>query len=285
MKHDFIYLDWNVVKALKDYNVDSLFLKKIERLKKQYIIPFSFAHLCDRQKKMNEKTIKFINEDLNFFNDLSNGYMLGRYKDDYDITHMNIFEKFNEVTIAKNEQYPSLSIPEEILNKIKIIGFQKFFEDKKNVQWFPLIIVSALNRFESDYELYEQFREVFKLNPPEELSFFSVLLKPDLTSEELKKVIEKYTKDNQPVDNSLRHKVSTAYLLLDLNPNYHEKVNSKSNFTNMYTDSDHMLNASFAKCYITEDKKTIKKTRFIYQSYGIKTEVYNIEEFIKEAKL
>lgn len=279
MKRDFIYFDWNVVKDLKDNNVDPIFFKIIENLKNLYVFPFSFAHLCDRQKKMSVENIEFIREDMIFFNNLSDGYMLGRYGDEYDIARKDIFQKFDEVTIAKYTQYPNPSIPQEVLKKVKQVGFSKFFEDKQNIQLFPLLVLSALNRFECDYELYKQFREAFKLDPPEEIRFFSDLQKPDLTSEELKKITECFIKDDQFGDN-LRLKVGMAYLLLDFNPQYNETVNSKSNFTNMYNDREHMLNASFARYYITKDKKTIKKTKLIYDTYGINTGIYNIEEFI-----
>lgn len=259
--------------------MDPIFFKIIENLKTLYVFPFSFAHLCDRQKKMSVENIEFIKEDMIFFNNLSDGYMLGRYGDDYDIARKDIFQKFDEVTMAKYTQYPNPSIPQEVLKKVKQVGFSKFFEDKQNIQLFPLFVLSALNRFECDYELYKQFREVLKLDPSEEIRFFSDLQKLDLTSEELKKITECFIKDNQS-GNNLLLKVGMAYLLLDFNPQYHETVNSKSNFTNMYTDREHMLNASFARYYITKDKKTIKKTKLIYDTYGINTGIYNIEEFV-----
>lgn len=94
-------------------------------------------------------------------------------------------------------------------------------------------------------------------------------------------VVESMLKYNQLNNSSLRSKMGMAYLLLDFSPSYREKVNYKSNFTNMYTDSEHMLNASFAKYYITQDKKAIRKTKFVYNTLDVGTEVYNIDEFTK----
>lgn len=45
------------------------------------------------------------------------------------------------------------------------------------------------------------------------------------------------------------------------------------------------MNASFAKYYITQDKKTRKKTKLVYQTYNIDTEVFSIEEFIEKFKM
>lgn len=285
MKHDFIYLDWNVVKALKEKSADPIFSVMIDTLKTKFIIPFSFAHLCDRQKNMSEDNKMYIKEDLTFFNGLSGGYMLGRYEDDYDIAKQNILKKFDEVTISKQTQFPSFNIPQEILLKLKSVGAKTFFEDKENVQLFPLIVLSAFSRFSCNDEIYKEIREVFLIDPPEQIAFFRDLQKPELKPEDLEKFVENLLEFEQESDSTLRHKMGAAYLYLDFNQNYREKVNTKSNFTNMYTDSEHMLNASFAKYYITEDKKTRKKTKLVYETYGINTEVYSINEFIQNYEL
>ena len=285
MKHDFIYLDWNVVKALKEKSAEPIFSVMIGTLKTQFIIPFSFAHLCDRQKNMSESNIQYIKEDLMFFNSLSDGYTLGRYDDDYDIAKQDILKKYDEITTCKQEQYPSFNIPQEILQKIKSVGAKNFFKNQENIQLFPLIALSAFSRFNCNDEVYKEMREVFFSDPPEEVAYFRDLQKPEIKSEDLRKFVENMLKSEQPENHALRYKMGMAYLFLDFNQNYREKVSQKSNFTNMYTDSEHMLNASFAKYYITQDKKTRKKTKLVYQTYNIDTEVFSIEEFIEKFKM
>lgn len=282
MKKKFIYLDWNVIKALKDHNCDLAFSAIIDELKSQYLLPFSFAQLCDRQKGLSIETAKFVKEDLDFLNHLSDGYMLGRYGDDFDISKKNIYEKYDEVTKARIFQYPNFKIPEEILNQVKQNGLKNFFANEKNIKWYRPLMFCALNRFNSDPELYRLYREVFKIDPPEELSFFSHLQNPNITSDELKAVVDHFIEFNHLDNNELRSKINIAYLLLDFNPHYHEKkITSKNNFTNIYTDSEHMLNASFAEYYITEDKKARNRTVFIYNAYSIGTKVFNIADFIE----
>lgn len=285
MKHDFIYLDWNVVKALKEKSADPIFSVMISTLKTQFIIPFSFAHLCDRQKNMSKDNKIYIKEDLMFFNGLSAGYMLRRYEDDYDIAKQNIFKKFDEVTVLKQTQFPSFNIPQEILLRLKSVGAKTFFGDKENAQLFPLIILSAFSRFSCNDEVYKEIREVFLIDPPEQIAFFRDLQKLEIKPEDLKKFVENLLNSDQVRNSTLRHKMGAAYLFLDFNQNYREKINPKSNFTNMYTDSEHMLNASFAKYYITQDKKTRKKTELVYKTYGINTEVFSIDEFIQNYEL
>lgn len=281
MKHDFIYLDWNVVKALKDKSSDPIFSVMINTLKTQFIIPFSFAHLCDRQKKMSEDNKMHIKEDLTFFYGLSDGYMLGRYEDDYDIDKQNIFKKFDEVTVSKQTLYPSFNIPEEILLKLKSVGSKNFFNGLENVQLFPAIALSAFSRFSCNDEIYKEIRKVFLTEPPKQMAFFRDLQKPEIKPKDLEKFVENLLEFDHESNSTLRHKMGAAYLFLDFNQNYKEKVNPKTNFTNMYTDSEHMLNASFAKYYVTNDSKTRKKTKLVYETYGINTKVYSIDEFIE----
>lgn len=285
MKCDFIYLDWNVVKALKEKTANPFFSVAIRTLKKQFIIPFSFAHLCDLQKKMSKENMMFIEADLEFFNRLSGGYMLGRDNNDFGLKKQNILQKYNEVTISKQTQYPSFNISQEMVEKIKEVGVTTFFQDRKNVQLFPVIAMSAFSRFDCNDEVYKVIREVFSLNPPEEVAYFKELQKPDINQENLKIIVENVLNSFQPQESTLHDKMRIAYLLLDFNQSCREKINKKTNFTNIYTDSEHMLNASFAKYYITQDKKTRKKTKLVYEAYGINTEVYSIDEFIRKFEL
>ena len=48
----------------------------------------------------------------------------------------------------------------------------------------------------------------------------------------------------------------------------------------MYTDCEHMLNASHAKYYLSQDSSTRIRIRFVYDTYNIGKKVYSIDEFI-----
>lgn len=281
MKSEFIYLDWNVIKSLIENTAEPAFLAAITQLRTKFIIPFSFAHLCDRQKGLSEKTAPLVKKDLDSLNLLSDGYMLGRWRDDFDISRQDIYKKYDEVRLAKMLQYPSFEIPEEILNHVKQSGFQNFFKSKQNAQWFVPIMFRALSRFDCDAELYKNYREIFKTNPPNELNYLSDLQSPSITPNKLEDIVDCFLKFNQLDEVGLCSKLRTAYLLLDLNPSYHEKrITNKNNFTNIYTDSEHLVNASFAKYYVTNDKIALKKTKFVFQAYNIKTHVFNSSDLV-----
>lgn len=281
MKQEFIYLDWNAIKSLMNQNAKPDFCEAITRLKTKYIIPFSFAHLCDTQKGLSMETAQFVKKDLDFLNRLSDGYMLGTYEDDFDIAKQDIYKKYSDVAQAKTLKYPSFDIPDEIRNHIKQIGFKKFFEHGQNVQWFIPTVFSALSRFDSAPDLYKNFRTIFSENSSNELSFLSDLQDPNMDAKKLKDIVDGFLKFDQSYENGLCSKIRTAYLLLDFNPSYREKrITNKNNFTNIYTDSEHMVNASFAKYYITNDKAALKRTRFVFEAYNIKTRVFSNDDLV-----
>lgn len=284
MKQDFIYLDWNVFKDLIDDNFSD-FYKIMDTLKGQYRVPFSFAHLCDRQKNISTETLPLIKKDLEFVNNFSDGFMIGRLGNDYGIAKQNIFLKFNEVSSARQNDYPQFDIPNEIILTLIKEGAISFFKNKKNIEWYVPLFYTAMSRFNCNHEFYLAFREVFKLNPPEpELQFFWNLQNPNITSNDLLLIVDNalaFEGNNNP---KLYEQLKIAYLYFDFNPTYREKVNKKTNFTNMYTDCEHMLNASHSKYYITKDKNTIKRTKFVFETYSLKTEVFDIEGFIEFVK-
>ncbi|MDF2944555.1 MAG: hypothetical protein K0S01_3413 [Herbinix sp.] len=281
MKHCFIYLDWNVIKDLKDNGKETEFYKIITTLKSKYIVPYSFAHLCDLQKKLKAETIPLIQGDLNFFNEYSNGYMLGRDEDDYDISQQNIFSMYQEVAKYNLNLSPKFEIPEQIIEDFLVSGAENFLKVKENVVYFIPLFYMAMDRFNCNPKLYNAFREVFKTTPEtKELQFLFNLQKKDISYTELRELVDKYLNISSKHSNLLCDKLRNAYMLLDFNPVYREKVNNKTNFTNMYTDCEHMLNASHATYYITKDRDTHSRTKFVYEAYGIKTQVFNKEELI-----
>ena len=78
-----------------------------------------------------------------------------------------------------------------------------------------------------------------------------------------------------------------TYLLLDFKCSHvgeeslQDKINRKNSFSNIYNDSLHMIAASCAKCFITKDKKTLRKSQIIYDVFKIKTKVVSWDEFKK----
>ncbi|MPM04815.1 hypothetical protein SDC9_51096 [bioreactor metagenome] len=281
MKKDFIYLDWNAIKYLKDNGSRTEFAIILDVLKLQYLIPYSFAHLCDLQKNMSDSTMRLINSDLAFLKELTSSYMLGKYKDDFDIDQKSIDQKFEEVKSYNLNIFPNPMIPSDIIDEMKTLGLKNYFQKEENIKWYVPTFLKALNRFECDPVLYNLFREIFTIEAPiKELQFFNKLSENPITSQGLIEVVNCFIKFNNTENLCTSEKLRLAYLLLDFNSKYREKINKKTNFTNMYTDCEHMLNASHAKYYLSQDSSTRIRTRFVYDTYNIGTKVYSIDEFI-----
>lgn len=129
--------------------------------------------------------------------------------------------------------------------------------------------------------LYKLYRDIFTIDAPvKELQFFNKLSENTITSQDLIEVVNCFIKFNNIENSCTSEKLRLAYLLLDFNSKFREKINKKTNFTNMYTDCEHKLNASHAKYYFSQDSSTRFRTRFVYDTYSIDTKVYSIDEFI-----
>jgi len=157
MQEPYIYLDWNVIKYIKTSDKDNKFESSLEWLEARYKFPFSFAHLCDLQRSEES----YVNDDLVFLNKISNGYMIDIDDDinQYDIARQNVFEKYSEVKDSKDKIYPNIKIDDVIREKILNDGFEAFFSNVQNAVLLYPVTLAALSRFDSDYELYEEFRK------------------------------------------------------------------------------------------------------------------------------
>lgn len=283
MESRFIYLDWNVFRDLiKEKNKKLYGL--IDYLKTDYYVPFSYAHLCDRQKNFEITNTNDIVSDLNILNNITDGFMLGRYKDAFSIETQDLFAKFEEVKQHKDTIFPNPEIPEEVVAKISKEGMKSFYKNRDNVDTFNPVMFKALNRFDCEPILYKALRNVLESKTTKkDFEYMKPLRKHSLSPEELVEITETFLQNNEE-DLSLREKMRYAYMLLDINPHFKETVNEKNNFINMYTDSDHMINASFSKYYISIDKHTRMKTKMVYEGYHIGTKIFSVEEFIDFAE-
>ena len=73
-----------------------------------------------------------------------------------------------------------------------------------------------------------------------------------------------------------------GYVLLDMHPLFKkEKLKKKKNtLDNIIRDGNHCYYASKAKYFVSEDEGVRKKVSFLYEVYGIKTNVKSEQEFM-----
>ena len=112
----YIYLDWNVIQYMKHERVvpnkfDAVkFREFVDELRSKYKFPASEGHLRDLASTLNSSSEKYINEDLKFLDDISNGIMLGIHSDDEMLipTKENIEDQFKMIA-SEDEPEPVFS--------------------------------------------------------------------------------------------------------------------------------------------------------------------------------
>lgn len=274
---EYIYLDWNVVKLIKncqnnDFNII------VDNLKSKYIIPYSFAHLCDLQKKISKDTLDYIIDDIQFLSNLSNSNMIGIYKNDFDISKQDINIKFTEVTNYNKKIYNILS--EHVLDDIYKIGFKEYFKVETNQKHFTNFMKLALDRFNSDHKAFKQIRKELSELFKEKYDIYELKNNESDYEKFRLSVKEHMIKDGLDTEDSLLT-IGTAYGLLEYFTPYKEKLTKKSSFSNIYNDGDHLKYAMNAKYYITKDKSSIKKINYLSKIYNINCKVFSPEQFVK----
>lgn len=71
---------------------------------------------------------------------------------------------------------------------------------------------------------------------------------------------------------STSDRMAAVFELLDLFGYWKDKHNEKSNYARLW-DRNHTFYASFCDYFITDDKRTIKKAKVVYDIYDIKTKI------------
>jgi hypothetical protein len=75
-------------------------------------------------------------------------------------------------------------------------------------------------------------------------------------------------------------KIELASSLLDFNPMFREKINNKNKPSNMWRDNEHLIFASHAKYFVTDDKRLFKKAKFVYDVLSLNVEVLSPTDFV-----
>lgn len=288
MKCKYIYFDWNVFKYIKDLDMDGKFKGAIEWLSARYKFPFSYAHLCDRQRG-NEKEI---DDDLLFVDKISEGFMLGvdEENDEYDISKRDIYSMYATVKNDKENLYPNVQIGSDIKKKIIELGFEEYFRRNRSLDTLLKVILAALNRFDSDYNLYNMFREYMICQGERrgaDSGLMGIITKESFEEEDIERLIVECEKINDKKYTSDCEKMMLIFNLLEFkrkigNLRVYDKISPKNNFTNICTDSFHMVNAKFSDCFVSSDKQMRRKTELVYEKFGVNTIVVDIQTFLSQ---
>lgn len=316
----YIYLDWNVVKYLRENRNGAEFHdKELEtllcKLKNRYIFPFSIYHVKDRLSNYNPDYEKEVSEDLAFFENLAekNCVVWSNSKDDIELTKVPILNCRSEMEKEKKKKLPIQSMtrlmPEISVDMTKIdrshpmYEFLEAHQAKLNGQLMQELLESFYESIFDDGILYKKFRNYVNdhkkelLNPPVEnrcdlLSFFYRYCAPYIRSfdysekkleENWKNIAESWFMLSYGSEIPFPVLLSNGYILLEGHPLFYDKINkSKNNLSNISRDANHLYFASKAEYLISEDEHFRKKAKFLYQVYSIKTKVVSVTEFLEK---
>ncbi|UOK62716.1 hypothetical protein MT997_31860 [Paenibacillus sp. OVF10] len=268
MNKKYIYLDYNAMKDIQN-DPKSEFSHCISTYKLSHRVPFSYAHLSDLQKKLSPKIMHLVERDLKFISDLTDGYMIGFYEDDYMIVKQDIRRMFDEVSSFNIQD----RLSEEDLSNILNQGIEVYIKSD-NQEKLPEIVMSAMNRFNSNPELYKQLMNMLKerrdtspeIESSPEIELIDRLSIKPLTKENFLESLKIFMQIASVDSEHLIDKMTYGYRMLEFCTEYAETVTRKTSFSNIYNDGDHMKFASRSEYYITADKET-KKSAIFYSRF------------------
>lgn len=309
----YVYLDWNVIQYMKHSTIkDSIngskFYELIKKLSGKYQFPFSEGHLKDLAVSFKPENKKYIDEDLNYINQLADGYALcmGENENLLITDDVNIHTFFNEIVfevvdepffdiVGKSYNVDMKKLPKDNL-------FQPFLELNNGVL-NSSVFKNSLSKIWSsidDPEFYKLFREQisklkYRFNGTDTIlnqrsKYFKNLLPlldfmvtkdVPVIHENFDSIINSFLSINgRKIENMTEgEKIEIAYMLLDFHPSFRDKINKKNRPSNIYRDVKNLFFASQAKYYVTEDQATLKKARFVCEVLNIKVKVVTMSEF------
>ncbi|WP_157889106.1 hypothetical protein [Herminiimonas arsenitoxidans] len=297
---------------------DNDLLPIITRLSKQYHIPYSEAHLRDLASGHSEENKHYSNRDIQFLTNLTGSKAVVFVHEEKTgaeslaIQSRNIEADFAAIlqivnseergkvnlSMYSKERVPiDLSLLEEDIFLAKLIDnggtldasvMQRILvmlweshDDPESYKWFRRQVQKIVDNIESrPTALIKNFPAVHA----EILPLFKYLSLQEY--DEIQKVFTsalfafaKFSGRNFQ-ELTFGATLELAYNLLDFHPFFAEKINEKNRPSNQLRDMKHLYSASKAKFFVTQDRSSLKKSRFITQALGMKVKVLDVSEFI-----
>lgn len=308
----YIYLDWNVIQYIKHEKVvegkfDAIRFKSfMKSLKGRYVFPASEGHLKDLAATFKKENWSYIEEDLSFLKEISEGLMLGLDRNDMLMpVKADINEEFNKI-INEPEVEPGFSV-ESVSYQVDMDELSKEsmfrpFLEKNNGVLDATVMVSFLQKMwdsMDEPDTYKSFRkevECLHKKPPNQdtiiykespyfkrvEAFFDIGKISDL--KELRENFDEIQSsflaiDGRCIENLTKgEKIENAYYLLDFSPLFRDKISNRNRPSNMQRDLKNLFFASDAKYYVTEDDATYKKSKFVARFLGLPVRVVKMDE-------
>ncbi|HEM8211168.1 hypothetical protein I4607_11075 [Proteus mirabilis] len=299
-----VYLDWNVFQDLIQNRRGEGLKENLDAAKRRgYKVVYSFAHMRDLSRCRKQE---YIEKDLSEVSILTNNWCAGLELNKDTITYIQYPPKTIIEEIYKQQaQSHSATVSSPYLFPAYPVDMSKISPNniltpylKRNNGIMSCILLDELVKqlYETiftNHKIQKQFRdsltEVVKIGNPAFEYFLDMPIYKHLFSsketitENLNDIVNSFlslsckTLDSIPFG----EKITTTYNMLDFFPIFSERLQKKNNINNISTDAEHILMASDSHYLVCGDKKMLEKAKIVYRTYGIKTKVYEREEFIQ----
>lgn len=244
-----VYLDNNIFIYLEN---ETLTIEDIENLIGNKIdkIFFSASHIQETLEIKGEDIIQ-IQERIN--------------------KRLNTIEKFtNNNYINKNlnnEVFEFTESPFEVIKTVTEVSFAQ--NAMKNLANF----ISEEQKIETRRLLNINPEEINNYTPQEVIAHLSQKLTSNNQEYNFLDMVElciSYHPDGNKFD--ISHRVGATFELLDMLGYWKDKYNDKSNYARLW-DSSHCYYASYCDYFISNDKRTVNKSKVVYDIYSINTKI------------
>lgn len=313
----YIYLDFNVFQLIKNgvsprgrdsFNTDEL-AHCIKKISSEYLFPISEAHLLD----LSNSDPAYFTKDLIFLIRISHGFCMAFDNESFDNKSepircpkeiFSLFEKIKKkpknnkkiffkggwdfnVDMQKIKKtdifYPYLSKNDGVMNEILMNDFlNDCLKNSNNYAWYKQFRASIENLRKID-ESSPLFNNKKLYDELELFSKFITSSKPYDFYDKMSLVMDSFYSafgNNIFSSLSLNEKIKIMYHIIDYNTFFSEKISKKNKPENMFIDSQHLISAANSCYFVTNDKNSYHKSKFVCKALGLKTKLLLPQEFI-----
>ena len=299
-----------------NYLFDMEFREVIKRSKTRYVYPFCEAHFMDRAHNFKEEYRELVYDDLYYLEEISEGYGIAQRlnSNQLGVVKYSLMDGFEKV-LGRGKPETDLSMYMPKMQPFYIdkkymdansMFYEKFDETNGyvNKEIFDQVAKALIESSFSDIAIYKKMRENYGNSNKGETKtresdinkyymekidiYFAKLRKAlSIVGDEEKlsliwkdAIIDAVSLHYEVRDENLRDLICVSYVLLDIHPDFREKLKKdKNTLDNILRDGKNIWYASQAKYFVTEDKNTRKKAEFIYKVFGCKVKVCSMSEF------
>ncbi|UHG92952.1 hypothetical protein [Spirosoma oryzicola] len=293
-----------------------LYIKdKFETRGKDVAIPYSNAHMNDLSKSYKKGERERVEKSLNYLSLLTWDVCIAKYwGEDVPKWHKRSPKEFFETTISlddlQSKNFTQLTagidelvktgvfdvfkaIPHDIdfgyiiKNYPALANLYPLSQQENNVYAVLHDTFNILELISDDPSLYNELRKMVKESigiDPHISALNNIVDKLDefLPNTLLNTSFTELASSNQSnlyYKKSYQDVIVHKFMQLDFLGYNSDKLSDKNKYSNLFNDALHCYYAAYCDVFITNDKKTAKKSKAVYESEGIITQIYSLDEF------